>query len=53
VRFDRKAGPGAAAEAAIAYFDAGVDLVVVGLTPPYDPADVEVLAGALEPLLDS
>src|ERR687890_903605 len=52
VRFDRGAGPAAAAEAAAAFFDAGVDLVGVGLPAPYDPADVELLAGALEPLLD-
>jgi F420-dependent oxidoreductase-like protein len=50
VRFDRGAGPGAAAEAAAAFFEAGVDLVVVGMPAPYDPADVDLLAGALEPL---
>jgi F420-dependent oxidoreductase-like protein len=52
VRFDRDAGPEAAAEAAAGYFEAGVDLVVVAMPAPYDPADVEVLAGALTPLTD-
>jgi F420-dependent oxidoreductase-like protein len=50
VRFDRGAGPGAAAEAAAAFFEAGVDLVVVSMPAPYDPTDVELLASALEPL---
>src|SRR5215213_6682162 len=52
VRYDRGAGAGAAVEAAAAFFEAGVDLVVVGMPAPYDPADVEVVAGALAPLVD-
>ena len=53
VRFDRGAGPGAAAEEAAAWFEAGVDLVVVGMPAPLDPADVEVVAGALSELAAS
>ena len=50
VRYDRQAGPGPMAEAAAAYGEAGVDLVILGLSAPYDPADVEVVAGALAEL---
>jgi F420-dependent oxidoreductase-like protein len=53
VRYDRDAGTGAVAEAAAAFGAVGVDLVVVGLTPPYDPADVEVLAEALSELAEA
>ena len=53
VRFDREAGPGAAAEEAATWFEAGVDLVIVGMPAPYDPADVEALAGALSDLAEA
>jgi F420-dependent oxidoreductase-like protein len=53
VRYDRDAGTGAVAEAAAAFGAVGVDLVVVGLSPPYDPADVEVLAEALRELAET
>ena len=50
LRFDREAGPGALAEAAAGFGEAGVDVVVVGMPAPYDPADVEVVAGAVADL---
>jgi F420-dependent oxidoreductase-like protein len=53
VRYDRDAGPGPMVEAAAGYFEVGVDLVVVGLPMPYDPADVGVVADALTELADS
>jgi F420-dependent oxidoreductase-like protein len=53
VRYDRGAGPGPMAEAAATFFEAGVDLVVVGLPAPYDPADVDVVAGTLSELAEA
>ena len=50
LRFDREAGPGALAEDAAAFGEAGVDVVVVGMAAPYDPADVDAVAGALADL---
>jgi F420-dependent oxidoreductase-like protein len=47
VRYDRAVGPEAVAEAAAAFGAAGTDLVVVGLPQPFDPRDVEVVAGVL------
>jgi F420-dependent oxidoreductase-like protein len=52
VRYDRDAGPGPMVEAAAAFGEAGVDLVVVGLPAPYDPADVGVVADALAELVE-
>lgn len=43
-------GPAALAELAAAYGEAGVGLVVVNLSAPYDPRDLEPLAEALAPL---
>lgn len=42
--------PSAVAEQAAAFGDVGCDLIVVTLTPPHDPAALEPLARALEPL---
>jgi len=53
VRYDREAGPGPMAETAAAFFEAGVDLVVVGMPAPYDPADLDVVAGALSELAEA
>ena len=50
LRFDREAGPGALAEAAAGFGEAGVDVVVVGMPAPYDPADVATVAGAVAEL---
>jgi F420-dependent oxidoreductase-like protein len=50
IRYDRAVGPGPLAEAAAAYGDAGVDIVVVGMPAPFDPKDVDVVAEALAPL---
>jgi F420-dependent oxidoreductase-like protein len=50
LRFDREAGPGALAEAATGFGEAGVDVVVVGMPAPYDPADVGTVAGAVADL---
>jgi F420-dependent oxidoreductase-like protein len=47
VRFDRGAGPSAVADAAAAFGEAGVDVLVVGMPQPFDPADVGTLAEAL------
>jgi F420-dependent oxidoreductase-like protein len=47
LRYDRSAGPGPLAEAAAAYGEAGVDIVVVGMPAPFDPKDVDVVAEAL------
>ena len=52
LRFDREAGPGALAEAAAAFGEAGVDVVVVGLPAPYEPGDVGEAAGALAGLAE-
>jgi F420-dependent oxidoreductase-like protein len=43
-------GPEAVAEQAAAYGEAGVGLIVVGLSPPHDPRVLEPLADALRPL---
>jgi hypothetical protein len=53
VRYDRDAGPGAMVEEAAAFGDVGVDLVVVGMPAPHDPADVEVAAEALRELAEA
>ena len=50
LRFDREAGPRALAEGAAAFGDVGVDLVVVAMPTPHDPADVDVVADALADL---
>ena len=50
VRFDARHGPGATADAAAALGDAGVELAVVHLAPPHDPAVLEPLADALSAL---
>ena len=50
VRYDRNAGAGPIVEAAAAFGEAGVDLVVVGMPAPYDPGDVDVVADALSEL---
>jgi F420-dependent oxidoreductase-like protein len=50
VRFERAAGTGPMVDAAAAFGEAGVDLVVVGLQPPYDPGDVDAVADALSEL---
>ena len=48
--FDRKAGAGALAEGAAGFGEAGVDVVVVIPPAPYDPADVDLVAGGLADL---
>jgi F420-dependent oxidoreductase-like protein len=50
VRYDRDAGTGPMVEAAAAFGEAGVDLVVVGMPAPHDPGDVDVVADALADL---
>ena len=42
--------PAVVAEQANAFRDVGCDLIVVAITPPHDPAILEPLASALEPL---
>jgi F420-dependent oxidoreductase-like protein len=51
VRFDPKQGPAAVADEAAALGEAGVDLGIVYLPPPHDPAVLEPLAEALAPLV--
>ncbi|MDQ1441744.1 MAG: hypothetical protein QOG97_1972 [Acidimicrobiaceae bacterium] len=50
VRFNPEAGVGQLAEQAAAFGDAGLDLAIVQLPPPHDPAVLEPIAEALAPL---
>jgi len=50
VRFDRATGADAMVDAVGAYGEAGVDLVVITLTQPFDADDVELVAKALSQL---
>jgi F420-dependent oxidoreductase-like protein len=50
VRFHPEAGVGELAEQAAAFGDAGLDLAIVQLPPPHDPAVLEPIAEALAPL---
>ena len=50
VRIDADGGLEAAVAAATAYRDAGVDLIIVNLPVPAEPAMLEPLAGAFAPL---
>jgi F420-dependent oxidoreductase-like protein len=50
LRYDPDAGPGALAELAASYEQAGIDLGIVYLPPPHTPAVLEPIAKALEPL---
>jgi F420-dependent oxidoreductase-like protein len=47
VRFDPATGAGAAVEEAQAWGEAGVDVVIFALPPPFEPAHVEAIAAAL------
>lgn len=47
VRFDPAVGAAAAAEEAHAWGEAGVDVVVFAVPPPFDPAHVEAIAAEL------
>jgi F420-dependent oxidoreductase-like protein len=48
--YDPAGGPGPVVEQAAAYAEAGLDLGIVYLPPPHDPAVLEPLAEALAPL---
>ncbi|HEX3541633.1 MAG TPA: LLM class F420-dependent oxidoreductase [Acidimicrobiales bacterium] len=50
VRFNPEAGVGELAEQAAAFGEAGLDLAIVQLPPPHDPAVLEPIAAALAPL---
>jgi F420-dependent oxidoreductase-like protein len=50
LRYDPSAGPSALAEQAAVFGEAGLDLGIVYLPPPHDPAVLEPIAGALAPL---
>ncbi len=50
LRYDAQAGPGALADQAAAFADAGMDLGIVTLLPPHDPAVLEPIADALSAL---
>ncbi len=50
VRFNAEAGVGQLAEQAAAFAEAGLDLAIVQLPPPHDPAVLEPIAEALAPL---
>jgi F420-dependent oxidoreductase-like protein len=50
--YDPEGGPGPLVEQAAAYADAGLDLGIVYLPPPHDPAVLEPVAQALTPLID-
>ena len=50
VRFNPEAGAGELAEQAAAFGEAGLDLAIVQLPPPHDPAVLEPIAAALAPL---
>ncbi|MET1003137.1 MAG: LLM class F420-dependent oxidoreductase [Acidimicrobiia bacterium] len=50
LRYDDAQGPGALAEAAAAFADAGADIVVVGLPVPHTAAVLDPIANALRPL---
>ena len=50
VRFDRATGADAMVDAVGAYGEAGVDLVIITLTQPFDADDVELVAKALSQL---
>ncbi len=50
LRYDADAGVGALAEQAAEYAEAGLDLGIIYLPPPHDPAVLEPLAEALAPL---
>ena len=47
IPYDPAAGPGAVAEVLAERADAGLDLAILYLPPPHDPAVLEPLAGAL------
>jgi len=51
LRYSHEAGPGALAEQAAAFADAGMDLGIVALAPPHTPAVLEPIAEALAPLV--
>ena len=50
VRFNPEAGVGELAEQVAAFGEAGLDLAIVQLLPPHDPAVLEPIAAALAPL---
>jgi F420-dependent oxidoreductase-like protein len=50
VRFDPEAGPAQLAEQVAAFGEAGLQLAIVQLPPPHDPAVLEPIAAALAPL---
>jgi F420-dependent oxidoreductase-like protein len=50
VRFNPEAGAGELAAQAAAFGEAGLDLAIVQLPPPHDPAVLEPIAEALAPL---
>lgn len=50
LRFDPATGPGPIAELAAALDEAGMDVGIVSLPPPHDPAWLEPIAEALAPL---
>jgi F420-dependent oxidoreductase-like protein len=50
VRFNPEAGAAQLAEQAAAFGEAGLDLAIVQLPPPHDPAVLEPIAEALAPL---
>ena len=50
LRYDEARGPGGVAEHAAALAEAGLDLGIVYLPPPYDPAVLEPIAQAVRPL---
>jgi alkanesulfonate monooxygenase SsuD/methylene tetrahydromethanopterin reductase-like flavin-dependent oxidoreductase (luciferase family) len=50
VRFQPEAGVGPLVEQAAAFGAAGLDLAIVQLPPPHDPAVLEPIAAALAPL---
>jgi hypothetical protein len=50
IRFNPDAGAGELAAQAAAFGEAGLDLAIVQLPPPHDPAVLEPIADALAPL---
>jgi F420-dependent oxidoreductase-like protein len=50
LRYDADAGPGALAEQAAAFADAGMDLGIIYIPLPHDPAVLEPIAEAVAPL---
>jgi F420-dependent oxidoreductase-like protein len=53
VRYDEARGPSGVAEDAAALADVGLDLGIIYLPPPYDPAVLEPIAQAVRPLVDA